>query len=58
MSKAYLPPEFETKITIICTEEQEEYIRKFGCIASDGDSECEICNTCSYSTDNIEYRRN
>lgn len=52
-----LPNGNKDKIIIICTEEQEEYIRKCGCIACDDDiCDCR-CNSCMYDADKIEYRR-
>lgn len=55
---AKLPVGSENKITIICTEEQEKYIRENGCIACDDDvCDCAFCDRCSYDAENIEYRR-
>lgn len=59
MSKGRLPVGSKDKITIICTEEQEKYIREFGCIACDSDvCDCDFCGEqCAYFADSIEYRR-
>lgn len=47
-----------SKITIICTEEQEKYIKECGCIACDTDvCDCVICDKCRYDATNIEFRR-
>ena len=48
----------EHKIIIICTEEQENYIRQFGCIANDDDlCDADFCSSCPYDSDKIEFRR-
>ena len=45
-------------IVIVCTEEQEEYIKSCGCIASDDDiCDCNFCGDCAYGVDKIEFRR-
>ena len=55
---ARLPIGSENKIIIICTEEQEKFIRECGCIACDDDiCDCACCNRCMYDADKIEYRR-
>ena len=46
------------KIIIICTEEQEEYIKNCGCIACDDDvCDCNYCGDCAYDVDKIEFKR-
>ena len=56
--RAKLPTGSESKIIIICTEEQEKHIRECGCIACDDDiCDCAFCGKCAYDSDNIEYRR-
>lgn len=48
----------DNKIIIICSEEQERYIRKCGCIACDDDiCDCNCAEKCQYDAENIEYRR-
>lgn len=56
---AKLPIGSDDKITIICSEEQEKYIRECGCIAcDDGICDCAFCGkNCAYDADNIEFRR-
>lgn len=56
---AKLPIGSDSKIIIICTEEQEAYIRECGCIAYDDDvCDAAYCgDRCSYDTDSIEFRR-
>lgn len=54
---AKLPIGSGEKITIICTEEQERYIRKLGCIACDDDvCDAVFCDKCAYDADNIEFK--
>jgi hypothetical protein len=49
----------DDKIIIICTEEQEKYIRECGCIACDDDiCDCAFCGcNCAYDEEEIEFRR-
>lgn len=55
---ATLPIGSDDKITIICSEEQEKYIRECGCIACDDDiCDCAFCSQCTYDADNIEFKR-
>ena len=55
---ANLPNGSESKIIIICTEEQERHIRNCGCIACDDDiCDCGGCKVCMYDADKVEYRR-
>lgn len=56
---AKLPVGADEKITIICTEEQEKYIKDFGCIACDDDvCDCAFCGEiCAYHPDSINFKR-
>jgi len=56
---AKLPVGSDGKIIIICTEEQEKYIKEYGCIACDDDiCDCAFCgHGCAYCADDIEFRR-
>lgn len=57
-SKVRIPEGNKDKIVIICTEEQEKYIKNFGCIACDDDiCDCNYCDRCAYDADNIEFKR-
>ena len=48
----------DNKIIIICTKEQEQHIRDFGCIACDDDiCDCACCTGCAYDADEIEFKR-
>ena len=56
---AVLQPGSNGQIVIICTEEQEKFIKEYGCIAGDDDiCDCAFCGkNCAYFAENIEYRR-
>lgn len=44
------------KIKIICSDKQKEELIAFGCIRNDDDiCDCNGCDTCEYSTDNIDF---
>lgn len=48
----------ENKIIIICSEEQEKFIKEFGCIACNDDiCDCAWCSSCAYNTDKIDFKR-
>ena len=45
-------------IIIVCTEEQEKYIKNYGCIACDDDiCDCNYCDSCAYDPSNIKFQR-
>lgn len=56
---AMFPPGNNGQIVIICTEEQEKFIKECSCIACDDDiCDCAFCGEkCAYFAENIEYRR-
>lgn len=56
---AKLPIGNKNEIIIICTEEQEKYIKECGCIACNDDI-CDVafCDKCFYNAEKINFKRN
>jgi hypothetical protein len=57
MSRGVIPPGFnDTRISIMCTKDQLDYIRKAGCIAFNDDiCNVDFCDKCPYCPNNFHF---